>query len=494
VDGRWVYLSGNGALGIAGVVEDVQVRPPPRLGRYGLEPSDARAGMRASLHMLLLAPPRVMVPVWTTVWRALFGGCESAIWLVGRTGVFKSELAALAQQHFGRGMGARHFPQNWSSTANDIEATLFAAKDALCVVDDFAPGTTRGSRQELENKAERVLRGLGNAAGRGRMTGVGRQRPDRPPRAQVIVTGEDLPAAHSIRARALAVPVAEGDVDKGWLTAAQDAARSGLYEHALAGFTMWMADAYEELLDRWRGLAEEFRGTLVTQGVHDRSPAAVAQLLATLEIVTDYLAEQDVEIPPEILDHLGQEAEIGTAPLTRRMARALTGSLGEQAEQQRGADPVRLFVDTLGEALASGRAHVREVEGLGAPARHAALLGWRRVEGMSRGPQHRGWRAHGEHVGWSDGQYAYLNPPAAYAAVGRLLAAQGFELPKRPATLWGEMLAAGLIPLTDQEAGHHRATYKKKIGGVSKNTLVLRLAKVIDARGEPDCNDVPFPA
>ena len=156
---RWVYLTGSGALGSEGVVEGIEVQPPARLGRYGLEIGDARAAMQASLKLLLLAPARVMVPIWATIWRPLFGSCESVLWLVGRTGVFKSELAALAQQHYGRGMDARHFPQNWASTANDIELTLFAAKDALAVVDDFAPGITRGNRQELENKAERVMRG-----------------------------------------------------------------------------------------------------------------------------------------------------------------------------------------------------------------------------------------------------------------------------------------------------------------------------------------------
>ena len=327
---RWVYLTGSGALGSEGAVEGIEVQPPARLGRYGLEIGDAKAAMQASLKLLLLAPARVTVPIWAAIWRAPFGGVESVIWLVGRTGVFKSELAALAQQHYGRGMDARHFPQNWASTANDIELTLFAAKDALAVVDDFAPGITRGNRQELENKAERVMRGLGNAAGRGRMTADGRQRPDRPPRAQVIVTGEDLPALHSIRARALIVPVAEGDVDKALLTEAQETARTGVYEHALAGFIMWMAGRYEQILDRWRELAAEYRDKLVTEGVHGRSPVAVAQLLATIEILADYLDEHGIEVPPEVLEHLGEEADIGTAPLTRRMARVLMGSLDEQ--------------------------------------------------------------------------------------------------------------------------------------------------------------------
>ena len=43
----------------------------------------------------------------------------------------KTELAALAQQHFGPGMDARHLPASWSSTGNAIEGLAFAAKDAL---------------------------------------------------------------------------------------------------------------------------------------------------------------------------------------------------------------------------------------------------------------------------------------------------------------------------------------------------------------------------
>ena len=206
------------------------------------------------------------------------------------------------------------------------------------------------------------------------------------------------------------------------------------------------------------GSAAEYRDKLVTEGVHGRSPAAVAQLLATIEILADYLDEQGIEIPPEVLEHLGEEADIGTAPLTRRMARVLMGSLEEQVQQQRGADPVRLFVETLGEALASGRAHVLDVEHAQGAGQHTALLGCRQEEGHLRRYRAPRMEARGEHIGWADGEYLYLNPPVAYAAVSRLLAEQGIELPKKPATLWGELYAAGWIALADREperAPHH---------------------------------------
>ena len=76
--------------------------------------------------------------------------------------------------------------------------------------------------------------------------------------------------------------------------------------------------------------------------------------------------------------------------------------------------------------------------------------------------------ARGEHIGWVDGEYLYLNPPVAYAAVSRLLAEQGIELPKKPATLWGELLAAGWIALADRERERQRTTFKKRIGGMAK--------------------------
>ena len=53
--------------------------------------------------------------------------------------MFKSELAALCQQHYAPEMDSRHLI-GWHSTGNSLETMAFAAKDALLVVDDFAPG------------------------------------------------------------------------------------------------------------------------------------------------------------------------------------------------------------------------------------------------------------------------------------------------------------------------------------------------------------------
>ena len=84
--------------------------------------------------------------------------------LVGPTGSGKSELAALAQQHYGAGLDARHLPGNWSSTENALESLAFVVKDALVVVDDFAPTGRQYDVQAMHRKADRLFRAQGNTS------------------------------------------------------------------------------------------------------------------------------------------------------------------------------------------------------------------------------------------------------------------------------------------------------------------------------------------
>jgi hypothetical protein len=93
--------------------------------------------------------------------------------------VFKSAIAAVAQQHFGAGLDAAHLPGHFASTANALESLAFEGKDALLVIDDYAP-TGRYGDDRLENVAERLFRAAGNQQGRSRMTGNGRVKSPRP--------------------------------------------------------------------------------------------------------------------------------------------------------------------------------------------------------------------------------------------------------------------------------------------------------------------------
>ncbi len=221
-DPQWAYLHAGGAIGEQGAVGNIEVVLDDALREFKLpvlgSADEQRAAVNASLGVLGVAPMRITVPLLGAVARAVLGDPDHAVHVAGATGVHKTELAALAQQHFGAAMDSRHLPTTWASTANSIEGLLFTAKDALVTVDDFAPGGTLVDVQRLHASAARVFRSAGNRAGRNRMRADASLTAPKPPRGLVLSTGEDVPRAQSVLARTFVVEIEEGDVDRGALS------------------------------------------------------------------------------------------------------------------------------------------------------------------------------------------------------------------------------------------------------------------------------------
>ncbi|HZJ02829.1 MAG TPA: DUF927 domain-containing protein, partial [Thermoleophilia bacterium] len=207
-------------------------------------------------------------------YRAPLGAADFSLALTGRTGYGKSELAALAQQHFGESMDARHLPGSWSSTANALEALAFHAKDAVLTLDDFNPVGTGYDVARTHKEADRVLRAQGNSSGRMRMRADASLRTQRPPRGLILMTGEDVPRGHSLRARVFVLEVGPDSIAWDELSSAQQAAASGVYAEAMSAYVQWLSpertNAYQK---RVRELRDELQ-----RGGHKRTPEIVANL------------------------------------------------------------------------------------------------------------------------------------------------------------------------------------------------------------------------
>jgi len=184
----WVYFHGGGGIGAEGAVPGLEVRLPDALDGFRLpDPPDddeLKAAVRSSLQLLDVAPDEVTVPLFASIWLAAALGSDMSIHLVGTTGTGKSELAALAQQHWGAGLDARHLPASWSSTDNALVALAFAAKEAIMVVDDFLLSGTVADIARMHLKAEHLLRAQGNLSGWQRMRAA-----TRPLRKPATTTG-----------------------------------------------------------------------------------------------------------------------------------------------------------------------------------------------------------------------------------------------------------------------------------------------------------------
>ncbi|HEX4612166.1 MAG TPA: DUF3854 domain-containing protein, partial [Urbifossiella sp.] len=346
VDGRWHYLHADGAVGPAAAAVRVRLDgaaagfrlPPPPTG------DPLRAAVRASLGVLDgLAPDPVTFPLLATVYRAPLAPADYALWLAGLTGANKSELAALAQQHFGAGMARTRLPGNWASTDNALEGLAFAVKDAVLVVDDFAPSASRPDADRQHRTAERLIRGTGNAAGRQRMRADGTLRPPKPPRALVVATGEDVPRGHSITARLCVLTLRRGAVDLPRLSACQRDATGGRYAEAMAGYLAWLAPGYDVGRAGFDADRAGLRDQFVGRFPHARTPDIVANLLLGLRTLLRFA------------EAVGAVDAAGRAALWGRGQAAFRAVAEEQGEHLRAADPVARFPEVLAAVVSSGR-------------------------------------------------------------------------------------------------------------------------------------------
>ena len=173
VNGKCVYLSNQAVIGSGGSVEDVEVDLAGALEYAKLcDPpigDELRSAVRASLSALDVAPMRVTAPLLGTAYGAPLGFANFSLFLAGTTGVRKTALAALAQQHFGASTDGDRLPASWNSTDNVLQAVAFQCKDGLLVIDDLKATGDRYKDQQLFAKADRVLRGQANRADRQRM-------------------------------------------------------------------------------------------------------------------------------------------------------------------------------------------------------------------------------------------------------------------------------------------------------------------------------------
>ena len=469
----WAYLHAGGAIGASGKVAGVQVELPATLALYELpDPPQGdvlKAAIRATLARLYLASDAIAVPGFAAAFRAAMGRCDFGFHLAGATGVFKTEDAALIQQHFGSGLDARHLPGSWHSTDNALEGLLFAAKDAVTVVDDFAPCGGPHDVARWHQRADRVIRAQGNNLGRGRMRADGSLRPPKPPRGMVVSTGEDIPKGQSLRARMLVLEISKGDIAQDVLTRCQKDARSGLYADTMAGFVRYLASRYDQVWKSLRDEVEILRQKAVESDAHCRTAEIIANLAIGLRYFIAFA--QDAKAMTE--------AE-GQALWDRGWA-ALRQVGRQQADQLIANEPTRRFIELLTNALASGQAHLADPHG-NAPT-NASAWGWRHNSGPGS-YIHNDWQPHGDRIGWLDGSHVLLDPDASYRAA-QSMAAGGDGLSISARTLRKRLDEKGMLI---REGQKDTLTVRRVLEGNMRN--VLHLAGTL-LYAQSDISDTP---
>jgi DNA polymerase I-like protein with 3'-5' exonuclease and polymerase domains len=449
IDSQWVYLHAEGGIGPDGPVVGVEVDVDRTLRPWVLPPPPSEHELRDCLRALRqlweVGPERITIPTLLYALTCPLGQVDFSCYLTGPTGVFKTSWALVVLSLYGYSFPTP--PIGWNSTGNALESLTFAAKDALLVIDDDAPASDRFSQRELAATVSRVLRSQGNAVGRARLRASGENTYDRPPRGGLLITGEDVPAGQSIRARCLFIEVQAGQIDPSRLKQAQKQAQQGVYARAMAAWVQYLARDWEgkrrQLQDRVEELREQW-GT-----VHGRTATALARLAATAELFQEFAAGAGVDWPRE------------------QVEAALKGVVAVQVELQRLADPGERFVALLTDLLSGGRAHLRPRQDPQGCPEEPARWGWSwQTVGEGR------WVPQGLCIGWVDEDGVYLNPSVAYAELSRLAEDNGPPLPTER-TLWKLLAERGVIR-TQCEDQTRRFTVRLRVGGIPQRVVWLQ--------------------
>lgn len=475
-NGKYVYLHSNGAIGKDGSVPGIYVELDEKLQCYDLPSpesiSDIQKAIHASLKLLKLAPAHIMYPSLAAIYHAPLGEVEPidfSLFFAGPTGVMKSELTSNILQHFGKNFERTKLPGNWSDTANSREKKAFLVKDAIYVIDDFAPSGSTNEIAKYHSDAERIFRAQGNKSGRGRMNANGTLRSEYYPRSLVISSGEDIPKGQSVRGRMLIIELIQGDIDKQVLSELQTLGADGNFAESMTGYIQWLSSRIPELQQRIPTRRRELRDEIVEDLPHSRTIDIIAKLLSGWEQFLQYAVDSKA-IPQD-----EQQEFFDTCK------QVLCGLGASQSEHVTSEEPVQRFLELLQTAFSSGCAHLEDsVDGGTISCDDPVLWGWKPNTTKSEYGSVQ-YTAKGDCIGWLDGDHIYLEPGSVYKCIQRIAKDQDRNIAVTDKTLWKRLKEKGVL------ASHepNRSTSRKSIHSKRRNVLHLKIESIYPTETAP---------
>jgi len=343
-EGHRTFLSpGMSVRALGSLMEPPEVELENRLSGYGLVDESWEDSLAAFNTAVAVFPPHMAGALTAFALLPLLqrffppAAMRPALHLVGTTGSGKSEIAALMTSFYGQ-FTRDTPPAQWGDTVNTVEVLGYALADALFWVDDWKPCYSD------EKTFTRFLHAYSRGMGRGRLTKDSKVRQDRPCRGLLLSTGETtIEGEASILARMLVLEIPPWEKrDPG----AKKLAQAEILRLMLPGFTAhfarWIA-AQMEAGTLQSHLAREYE--LSVKGYRDKLTVQLGRQANTGRVIGNWAALITVY---RLLRQFLEERDADDALPTWQDSIVQTA----KAVQEERAGQV--FIDTLGQLLASG--------------------------------------------------------------------------------------------------------------------------------------------
>jgi len=317
----------------------------------------------------------------------------------------------------------------------------------------------------MSRKADRILRGAGNKAGRNRMTSNSSLRREYFTRGVIVSSGETLPdgqSSESLRARMFIIEFARGDISLEILTRLQSYAAEGRFASTMAGYIQWLFGKIETLASELEARHIELTRQFSREDWHSRTPSNLALLTIGLEMALAYFKEAGGISDDDYFVYLNDGK------------RTLFSAAGEHQYFIDEARPEKRFPSLLRQLFASGKAHIAGFDQC-IPATNPEIWGWKLVDGH--------FKAQGKKIGWLDGCELYLEPDSTYVLLRQLAEIEDISIASSRRKLWKNLYRCGF--LASKNASRETYKVRKTIGKNRINVIHVKAALI-----HPGTNDV----
>lgn len=469
-DGQRVYLNGDHSVCKDGLTQDYAVELDPDFQCFRFFPveDDVADCFSSVLHGLANAVPDwVHIPLLAYTFMTPLNdmlrskGKEPcfSLYLIGKTGSYKSSLSKLLLCFFGKLSYADTAPVTFLDTQNAIGRKLAVGADLPLLLDDRRPTNNSADKLRYEGIEKFVSSAIGDRATRGRLNADSTAKVSYVAKSNLIVTAEEafVNIGSSSIARSVSIELQPDTVKFRELQELQD--NPGHFNKVMQLYIQWIINHYDQISDASDSLLKEYREVFSEAG-HARLATAFSQLMFGYAMYLLFLKDSGQ------IDGNGVDA---------RLSRAKTVFLDMCDKQSKKVDsekPTVLFTDLLKEMLETKRVIIRDLRKV------------HDVNGETVNPAIAGKSC----IGYRDDDYIYLIPQVAYTQVYSFYGEGGYTFPASKSSLWKMFMDEGKLSPEISKTGAVRLDRRKKINGGTGRYIWLS-ANIFDEKEGDETNE-----
>ena len=460
-DGQRVFLNGEHSIDKNGMTSEYKVELDPDFKCFrffDIDVADDICLSQVDKGLMEAVPDWVSIPLLAYSFMTPLNdmlrqkGKEPcfSLYLIGKTGSYKSSISKLLLCFFGSIGYAETAPVTFLDTQNAIGRKLAVGADLPLLLDDRRPTNNSADKLRYEGVEKYVSSAIGDRATRGRLNADSTAKVSYVAKSNLIITAEEafVNIGSSSIARSVSIELQPDTVNFQKLQELQDI--PGCFNKFMQLYIQWIINHYEKVNESSDSFLKTKREAFSRAG-HARLATAFSQLSFGYVMYLLFLKDKGI---------------ISESEMDERMKRAETVFLNmceKQSKKVESEKPTTLFTDLLKEMLETKRVYVSDLRKV------------REVDDKTTSVPITGKSC----IGYRDDDYIYLIPQVTYTQLYSFYGESGYTFPASKTSLWKMLIDEGKVVPEIASNGVSRADKRKKINGKIGRYIWLS-AKVLD--------------